>query len=45
MCNNPVSGIIIWLAILWSSPLAGVSSILAVVTVCNLSSKIVLIEI
>jgi hypothetical protein len=36
-CNNPITGILIWLAILFSSPLAGLCSLLSVVTVRFLS--------
>jgi Urea transporter len=32
-CNNPITGIFIWFAILWASPLAGLCSLICVVTV------------
>lgn len=32
-CNNPISGLCIWWAILWASPLAGVCSLVSVLVV------------
>lgn len=37
-CNNPVTGICIWLAVLLASPLAGLCSLLSVLMVSGLSS-------